>query len=157
MAKPSKTIAMRQLDKTGTPYEPFWYDVPTFDCDEAATVRGLSVSQIVKSLLVELPGKRYCLALLQGDRKLSLHKLGTVTGQKGLTMVKHEEVVTITGYEPGSVCPFGLKRRLTIYLDRAVLEQEVVSISGGSHETEIRLKSADLAKASAARVVDIAQ
>jgi len=157
VAKPSKSIAMRQLDSIGVPYEPFWYDVPTFDCDEAAAVRGLAVTQIVKSLLVELPGKRYVLALLQGDRKLSLHKLGTVTGQKGLAMAKHEEVATVTGYEPGSVCPFGLKRRLTIYLDRAVLDQEVVSISGGSHETEIRLKPADLAKACGAKVVDIAQ
>jgi Cys-tRNA(Pro)/Cys-tRNA(Cys) deacylase len=157
MAKPNKTIAMRQLDKTGVPYQPFWYDVPTFDCDEAAQVRGLAVTQIVKSLLVELPGRRYCLALLQGDRKLSLHKLGTVTGQKGLAMARHEDVVTVTGYEPGSVCPFGLKRHLTIYLDQAVMEQETVSISGGSHETEIRLASADLLKASGAKLADIAQ
>lgn len=148
---------MRQLDKTGVPYQPSWYAVPTFDCEEAAAVRGLSVSQIVKSLLVELPGRRYCLALLQGDRMLSLHKLGTVTGQKGLAMAKREDVVNVTGYEPGSVCPFGLKRHLTIYLDQAVMEQEVVSISGGSHETEIRLQPADLLKASGARLADIGQ
>ena len=157
MAKPNKTIAMRQLDAARLPYEPRWYEVATLDCDEAARVRGLPVEQIVKSLLVELPNKRYAVALLQGHRKLSLHKLGSVLGLKGLAMVKHEEVLTITGYEPGSVGPFGLKRKLPIIVDEAVMGLELASISGGSHETEIRIRPADLVKAANARVADIAQ
>ena len=111
----------------------------------------------MKSLLVQLPGRKYALALVQGDRKLSLHKLGTVLGQKGLEMAPHDEVATVTGYEPGSVSPFGLKRRLPIVVDEGVMSLERLSISGGRHDAEISLTPADLVRATRGKVADITQ
>jgi len=156
MPKQNKTIAMRQLDNLRVPYAATYHQ-PTYDAESAALERGVPLGQIVKSLLVQWPGRRYVLALVPGDRKLSLHKLGTVLGQKGLEMAPHDEVATITGYEPGSVSPLGLKRKLPIVVDEIVLTLEKVSISGGRHEAGITLAPADLIRATGAKVADITQ
>ncbi|NLT43043.1 MAG: Cys-tRNA(Pro) deacylase [Anaerolineae bacterium] len=156
MPKPKKTVAMRQLDNLRVPYEATWHP-PTYDAESAALESGIPLAQIVKSLLVQLPGRRYVLALVPGDRKLSLHKLGTALGQKGLEMAPHDEVATITGYEPGSVSPLGLKRKLSIVVDDTVLALERASISGGRHEAGITLAPADLVRATGAKVADITQ
>jgi Cys-tRNA(Pro)/Cys-tRNA(Cys) deacylase len=112
---------------------------------------------VVKSLLVVSPQKRYYLALLQGNRMLSLHKLGALFGLKGMSMAPQDAVATVTGYEPGSVSPFGLKRKLTVVVDEHVLLQETVSISGGRHEAAIGLKPEDLVRGTGAQVADITQ
>ncbi len=156
MPKPNKTIAMRQLDNLRVPYRATWHQ-PTFDAEAAALERGVPLDHIVKSLLVLLPGRRYVLALVQGDRKLSLHKLGTALGQKGLEMAPHDQVATVTGYEPGSVCPLGLKRKLPIVIDAGVLELDEASISGGRHEAGIALAPQDLVRATGAKVADVVQ
>lgn len=157
MAKPGKTVAMRQLDALGISYSVHWQDKPTYDVEEAAHQRNLPLQQIVKSLLVVSASKRYYLVLLQGHRMLSLHKLGTVLGQKGLSMARHEDVATVTGYEPGAVSPLGLRRRIPIVADAGILAEEMVSISGGRHDLGLTLKPADLVRATYARVADIAQ
>jgi len=157
MAKPGKTVAMRQLDALGIGYSAYWQDEPTYDAEAAAEARGLSMAQVVKSLLVCLPGKRYCLALVQGHRMLSLHKLGTLLEQKGLSMARQEDVATVTGYEPGSVSPLGLRRRIPVIVDAGIMSEEMVSISGGRHELGLGLKPADLVRATNAKVADITQ
>lgn len=156
MPKPNKTIAMRQLDNLRVPYEATWHQA-TFDAESAAAERGIPLDHIVKSLLVQLPGKRYVLALVPGDRMLSLHKLGTVLGRKGLEMAPHDEVATVTGYEPGSVSPLGLRRKLPIVIDEGVLALERASISGGRHEAGIALAPEDLVRATGAKVANITQ
>lgn len=155
-ARPNKTIAMRQLDNLGVPYQAFWHR-PIHDAETAAQERGIPLSQVVKSLLVLLPGRRHALALVQGDRKLSLHKLGTALGQKGLEMAPHDQVAVVTGYEPGSVSPFGLKRRLPIVVDEGVMGLEQVSISGGRADAAISLTPGDLLRATKGSVADITQ
>jgi len=156
MPTANKTIAMRQLDSRHVPYQAFWH-VPTFDAESAAAELGIPLGHIVKSLLVQLPGRRFVLALIQGDRKLSLHKLGTALGQKGLEMAHHDEVAMVTGYEPGSVSPLGLKRRLPIVVDQSVLSLDAAYVSGGRHEATISLAPADLVRATEAKVADVTQ
>ena len=157
MPKPNKTVAMRQLEALGIAYSAIWQAEPTYDSESAAKERGLPIEQVVKSLLVVSPQKRYYLALLQGHRKLSLHKLGALLGLKGLSMAVHDDVATVTGYEPGSVSPLGLKRKLAVIVDEQVLLEERVSVSGGRHEAAISIAPADLVRATAAKVADVAQ
>lgn len=157
MAKPGKTVAMRQLDGLGIAYTEHRQERATYDAEAAARERHLSLDQVVKSLLVKQPNGRFCLALVQGSRKLSLHKLGTVLGVKGLAMAEPKDVATVTGYEPGSVAPLGLRRRLPIVVDVGVTEQPLVSISGGRHDLGLTLASADLVRATNATVADISQ
>jgi Cys-tRNA(Pro)/Cys-tRNA(Cys) deacylase len=157
MAKAVKTVAMRQLDALGVPYKAVWQEEATFHAEDAAQARGLPLSRVVKSLLVVAPGRKYYLALVQGDRMLSLHKLATVLGMKGLSMARHDEVAAITGYEPGSVSPLGLKKRIAVVMDEHILAEELVSISGGKHTLGLELNPADLMRATGARSADITQ
>ena len=157
MSKRPKTVVMRQLDAQSIPYEVSCQDTPTRGAEGAAQQRGIPICQVVKSLLVVMPGRKYCLALVTGDRKLSLHKLGTALGQKNLQLARRDDVAAVTGYEPGAVSPLGLRRRLAIIVDQAVLRQETVSISGGRHDVGIQLHPQDLVRATEGWVADITQ
>jgi len=157
MARKVKSVAMRQLDALGIEYRVHRQMEPTYDAESAARQRHMPLERVVKSLLVKMPGSRYCIALVQGSKKLSLHKLGSVIGQKGIAMAQRSEVARITGYQPGSVSPLGLRKRLPIIMDTHVMDQEWVSVSGGRHEIGLTLKPSDLRKATNALVADITQ
>lgn len=62
-------------------------------------------------------------------------------------MAKPEEVLAVTGYQVGSVSPFGLPAPLPILVDESVLAQQSVSIGSGVRATTIFIQTKDLQRA----------
>ena len=54
-------------------------------------------------------GKHYRLALLPGDRQMSLKRVATVFSAKRAAMADLETAERLTGYRVGGISPFGVK------------------------------------------------
>ena len=153
-----RTHAIRALDEMGIPYELLFHAHKARHVAEAAAERGVPSQQVVKSLLIRRPDRRHILALVRGDRRLSLKKLARVVGVKSLEMAPQADVPRITGYQIGAVAPIGLRRSdLPIYIDQHIAEEPRVSISAGRHDTGLELNTDDLICAVDGEVADITE
>ena len=154
----TQTRAVRALDESGMPYRVLVHTHKARNVEEAATERGVPVRQVVKSLLVRRSDKAHILALIRGDHRLSLKKLARVAGVKALEMAPHADVPRITGYQVGAVAPLGLRRAdLPIYVDQSILEQSLVTISAGRHDTGLEIAAGDLIRVVGGVVADITE
>jgi Cys-tRNA(Pro) deacylase len=149
---------VRALEEMGVPYQVLRHKHRARNVEEAAAERGVSLSRVVKSLLVRGPNRLYMLALVRGDQRLSLKKLARIAGVKSLEMAPEADVPRITGYQIGAVAPLGLRRAgLTIYVDRHILEEPWVSVSAGRHDAGLELASEDLIRAVSGHVADVTE
>jgi prolyl-tRNA editing enzyme YbaK/EbsC (Cys-tRNA(Pro) deacylase) len=64
------------------------------------------------------------------------------------------DAVTLTGMEFGGITPIGLPQPWPIYVDRAVLDRNVVVIGSGLRRSKLALPSAALAELPGVEVVD---
>ena len=153
-----RTHAIRALDDKGIPYRLLVQAHKATNVKEAAAERGVSICQIVKSLLVRRPDKKHVLALVRGDQRLSLRKLARVIGVKSLEMAPQADVPRITGYRIGAVAPLGLRRDdVPVFVDHHVMEEPRVSTSAGRHDVGLELSSADLVRAVDGQIADITE
>jgi len=153
-----QTHAIRALDELGIPYQVVMHAHKARNVEEAAAERGVPIHQVVKTLLVRRPDHRHIVALVRGDRQLSLKKLARLAGVKTLEMAPPEDVPRITGYQIGAVAPLGLRRSdLPVYVDQHIAAQQRVSVSAGRHDAGIDLEAADLIRAVHGQVADITE
>jgi Cys-tRNA(Pro)/Cys-tRNA(Cys) deacylase len=153
-----RTHAIRALDEMGIPFLVLTQTHKTRNVEEAAAERGVALRQVVKTLLVRRPDRRHLVALVRGDRRLSLKKLARLVGVKSLEMAPEADVPRITGYQIGAVAPLGLRRDdLPIFVDHHILEESRVSISAGRHDTGLELATEDLICAVSGQVADITE
>ena len=55
-----------------------------------------------------------------------------------------EELLEATGFEPGTVSPFGIRTPLRVLVDDGVLSQSEVSLGSGVRGVAIKIQTADL-------------
>lgn len=121
--------ANKYLKENKIDYELVIQDEPTKDCDEAAKERGVDVSQIVKSLIIERNDKNekenseVVHALLPGNREISEKKFGENR------MVPPEKSKKLTGFQRGTVHPFSTNIKHIV--DHRLLAKEKLSFTTG--------------------------
>jgi Cys-tRNA(Pro)/Cys-tRNA(Cys) deacylase len=93
--------------------------------------------------------------LMAGPAQVSWPALRNYLGQSRLTMATEDEVLTVTGYHPGAVSPFGLPAPLRILADENVFAPAEISLGSGERGVTIIMKSADLRQG--LEMVDVGQ
>jgi prolyl-tRNA editing enzyme YbaK/EbsC (Cys-tRNA(Pro) deacylase) len=131
----------------GIPHRLFHHPGEVASLEQAARERGQRPEQVVRSLVFRLAKDEFVMVLIGGPAQVSWPALRAYLGQSRLTTATRDEVLEVTGYEPGAVSPFGLPGRVRILLDRRVLNEEEVSIGSGVRNTAVILKTADLMRA----------
>jgi Cys-tRNA(Pro) deacylase len=153
-----KTHAIRALDEMDVPFRLLLHQHKATNVEEAATERGVPLSQVVKTLLARRPDQSHVIALVRGDQRLSLKKLARIVGVKSLEMAPPADVPRITGYRLGAVAPLGLRRSdVPIYIDQHILEETQVTISAGRHDAGLELVTKDLIRAVSGQIADITE
>jgi prolyl-tRNA editing enzyme YbaK/EbsC (Cys-tRNA(Pro) deacylase) len=101
----------------------------TRTAEDAARAIGCSLGQIVKSLVFTAAG-RPVVALVSGANRLDPVRFGSLAG---IPVAKADAETTrlATGYAIGGVPPFGHVQPLAVYLDRDLLEYDVVWAAAG--------------------------
>jgi Cys-tRNA(Pro) deacylase len=153
-----RTHAIRELDQKRIPYTLLVQAHRSKNVEQAVIERGVTAKDVVKTLVIRRPDRQHIIALVRGDRRLSLKKLARVVGVKKLEMAPESDVPRVTGYQIGAVAPFGLRRKdVPIYADKHILETPRVSISAGRHDAGLEMASEDLLRATGSVVEDITE
>jgi Cys-tRNA(Pro)/Cys-tRNA(Cys) deacylase len=151
------TPATQALDDLGIPYRLFVHSSPVHSLEQAASERGLTPEQIVRSLLFRVEDGSYVLVLVAGPSQVAWPKLRHHLGVSRITTATREQVIQATGYAPGTVSPLGLPSPLPILADRGVMEQDVISVGAGIPNAGIILQRADLVRVVRPEIGDFGQ
>jgi Ala-tRNA(Pro) deacylase len=129
------------LKQQGVPFTVLRHE-PVFTSEQAAAIRGTSLASGAKALVVKA-GEKFVLIVLPADRKLDSKKAREVFGVKSIRFANKEEVVELTGLQPGSIPPFGSLFNLPTYCDLALAENPSINFNAGDHSISVQMSYAD--------------
>lgn len=151
------TRAISYLQEKMIPYEVVKYEHEEKGAEFAAKATGYPLERTVKTLVVELERKSYCLALLPGHRELDLRKLASLCGVKRSAMVDIKTAERLTGYFVGGISPFGTRQRLESVMESSILNNEEVLINAGQRGIMLKMAPDDIVAALGCKVMSIAR
>jgi Cys-tRNA(Pro) deacylase len=99
---------------------------------EAAAQRGVEVRDIVKTIVVRRADDQFVFVLVPGDRVISWPKLRSLLGVNRLSMPDAAKAKDVTGYERGTITPFGSARAWPVIADERIRGRRV-SLGAGEH------------------------
>lgn len=127
----------------------------TRTAEEAAAAVGTTVGQIVKSL-VFLADARPILVLVSGANRVDLIKLARICGARAAHRAAADEVRRVTGFAIGGVPPVGHATPLPVYIDRDLLQHDVVYASAGTPTAVFAIDPRSLQALAGAAAADLA-
>ena len=121
---------------------------------EAASLLGLQPEDIVKTLVVKRADDTYLFTLIPGDLAISWPKLRAVVGVNKLQLPDPSLALAATGYERGTITPFGTLTALPVVADERIAGGRV-SIGAGEHGVAATLDGDALLAHLSATVADV--
>jgi Cys-tRNA(Pro) deacylase len=128
---------------------------PVRSLEEAAAVRGVEPSAVVKTLVVRLSDDDYRFVLVPGDREIGWPKLRALLGANRLSMPSAEVARDVTGYVRGTITPLGATTAWPVIADASL--SGPVSVGGGAHGVALTVDADELVAALGATVADITE
>ena len=148
----SEERATAALGETGIDYAIMRHG-PVSSLAEAAELRGVDPEQVVKTLVVRRGKNDYLFVLVPGDRQISWPKLRTLLDVTRLSMPDAETARAVTGYERGTITPFGALRSWPVVADARI--RGTISIGAGAHGVSAMANATDVIAALSATVADV--
>ena len=136
-------------------YHEFLEKKSTHHASEASQATGVSLGEIVKTLVFIDQDSKPLVAVVRGDCNASRHKLEHCSNSKSVRLASDEMAEAATGYPTGGIPPVGHKKKLRVFLDKGVLNQEYVWCGGGARSKLVRLRTEDIVRLDEAMVCDL--
>ncbi len=121
---------------------------------EAAAARGIEPRDIVKTMVVRRGADDYLFVLVPGDAEIAWPKLRALLGVSRLSMPDAATAQQVTGYQRGTITPFGASTALPVIAD-AALTGRLVSLGAGAHGYAMAIDADSMLAALSATVADI--
>lgn len=128
---------------------------PAGSPEESAELQGISLRELVRTIVVRRGGDDYVMVLVPGGRRFDWPKLRTLLGVSRLSLPDAAEAQAATGYERGAITPFGSSRPWPVIADASITGLDRVAIGGGRRGVNVHLSPPDLIAATAAEVADV--
>jgi len=128
---------------------------PASSAEESAQFQGIELRQLLRTIVVRRGEDDYLFVLVPGGRRFDWPKLREHLGVKRMSLPDAEEAKAVTGYERGTITPFGATRAWPVIADASIQGLSVVAIGGGRRGTNIHIAPEALVKATSADVVDV--
>lgn len=136
----AKTMSMRILDELGIPYKARQQSKKQLTASGVAEDLGVPLNWVVKAMILQRSDGAYILAVIPGDRQLSLKKIGAAVQDKNVSTAEPRDVQRVTGYQVGAVSVLGFRRQdVEAYVDRGVESLEQAIISSGRPDMGLAL------------------
>jgi Cys-tRNA(Pro)/Cys-tRNA(Cys) deacylase len=129
---------------------------PVSSLAEAAAARGVEVPDVVKTLVVRRSDDDYYFVLVPGDREISWPKLRTLLDVNRLSMPDAATAKAVTGYERGTITPFGAIKAWPVIADER-LRGRTVTLGAGEHGTAVALNADEALEALDGTYADISE
>src|ERR671910_1093871 len=110
--------------------------------EEAAAARGVAPRDIVKTLVVRRGEGDHLFVLVPGDREIAWPRLRALLGVNRMSMPAAEAAREVTGYERGTITPFGSRTPLPVVADER-LRGRTVTLGSGRHGSALLLAADD--------------
>jgi len=146
------TPAIVAVENSGLDHDVVHYGLAR-TVEESAAKQGIAVSAVVKTLVVRRGQDDYLFVLVPGDRAMDWPKLRTHLGVSRVSLPDAEEAKNVTGYERGTITPFGATTAWPVIIDEAA--QGVVAVGAGAHGVAIHVEVDELASYFGAERADI--
>jgi Cys-tRNA(Pro) deacylase len=117
---------------------------------------GVDEHSVVKTLVMEDELRHPLLVLMHGDREVSTKQLARQADRK--TIVPCDPIVAQkhTGYLVGGTSPFGTRKTLPVFMERTILDLDVVRINGGRRGLLVELTPLEIRRVLQPVLVDVA-
>ena len=120
---------------------------------QAADALGVAVGQIAKSLVFTANGSPV-LVIASGANRVDEERLSRLTGAR-IRRADPETVRQATGYAIGGVAPVGHPAPLPVYIDRDLLQYELIYAAAGVPECVFPLTPEELVRSTGGAVSDL--
>jgi Cys-tRNA(Pro) deacylase len=147
------TPALSAVVAAGIPHRVIRHG-PVRSLSEAAAARGVEVPDVVKTIVVRRADEDFVFVLVPGDRTISWPKLRALLGVNRLSMPDAATARDATGYERGTITPFGSARSWPVIADER-LRGRIVTLGGGEHGVAVELAADAAVRALNARYADV--
>ena len=151
--RPDDTPALRALAEAGIEHSVTRHG-RVRSLAEAAEARGVPPRAIVKTMVVRRGPGEHLFVLVPGDREISWPKLRALLSVNRISMPDAEVAREVTGYERGTITPFGSATALPVIADERVVGQ-TISIGAGAHGVAATLAADDVITHLGAQVADV--
>jgi Cys-tRNA(Pro) deacylase len=121
----------------------------------AADSLDIDLSEVAKTVVFVDEGRKPVLAIVRGSVKIRQGEFAKKVGARKLRLATRDEVLKLTGFPAGGVSPIGNRCHEKIYMDRTLMEKEVVFAGGGSEKHILKVRPADVLRESGAVLMDI--
>lgn len=126
---------------------------PVRSLEEAADARGVQPRDIIKTLVVRRADDDFLFVLVPGDREISWPKLRSLLGVNRLSMPDADTARGATGYERGTITPFGSSHPWPVVADAGV--RGTISLGGGAHGVAVTVEADDVIRVLDATAADV--
>ncbi len=100
--------------------------------EEAAAVRGIEPRDLVKTMVVRVAPDDHRFVLVPGDATIDWARLRAVVGVSRMTMADQATAHELTGYERGTITPFGSDTALPVIVDERMVGRKISIGHGGA-------------------------
>jgi Cys-tRNA(Pro) deacylase len=145
--------AVAALDASGLPYRLIEHG-PVRSLAEAAEARGVEPADVVKTLVVRRGDGDYLFVLVPGDRAISWPKLRALLGVSRLSMPDAAAALEATGYERGTITPFGATTAWPVVADERLAGRQV-TLGAGAHGVAVAVDADAMVSTLGATVADV--
>ena len=127
---------------------------PVRSLPEAAAARGVEVADVIKTIVVRRGEGDFVFALIPGDRILAWPKLRALLGVARLSMPDADTARRATGYERGTITPFGSTSAWPVVADERVRGRQI-TLGAGEHGIAVGVDADEALRVLDATVADI--
>jgi Cys-tRNA(Pro)/Cys-tRNA(Cys) deacylase len=127
---------------------------PVGSVAEAAAAQGMEIRDLVKTLVVRRADDQYVFVLVPGDRVISWPKLRALLGVNRLSMPDAATAKQATGYERGTITPFGSSTAWPVIADER-LRGRTIGLGAGERGVGLQVAADEAVKALDASFADV--
>ncbi|BEL07623.1 YbaK/EbsC family protein [Actinoplanes sichuanensis] len=137
--------AVEAVSAAGIEYEVIRHG-PVGSVAEAAAAQQVEVRDLVKTLVVRRGDDDFLFVLVPGDRSISWPRLRALLGVNRLSMPDAATAKEVTGYERGTITPFGSRRPWPVIADETT-RGRTISLGAGVRGVGLRVAADAAVKA----------
>jgi Cys-tRNA(Pro)/Cys-tRNA(Cys) deacylase len=121
---------------------------------EAAQARGVTPADVIKTVVIRRGDGDFLFVLVPGDRTISWPKLRALLSVSRLSLPDAGLAKDATGYERGTITPFGSRRPWPVIADARIAGREI-TLGAGEHGVAIAAAADDVIALFGATIADI--
>ena len=151
------TNATRVLDARKVRYETSSFAAADFTAEEAAEKLGVPLDVVFKTLVLVGDRTGPLAAVVPAGARLSLKKLARASGNKTVEMMALDRMERMTGYVKGGCSPFGMKKKVPLFVDVSAAGKPKLFCSAGQRGVQLVLSGDALVAAADAKTADLVE